>query len=100
MSSPSPSSKRRKTWKREIAVAVLAAYSGAYGWTLYALSWAPAENASQMVTMINGAAPWVAALVAGAFGLDGYAKQIKGQDDADQGHSGSFDKGQLLRRGD
>ncbi|MGP9790713.1 hypothetical protein [Roseinatronobacter sp. NSM] len=71
---------RRKTWKREVAVAVLALYAGAYGWTLYALSWAPAENASQMVTMVNGAAPWVAALVGGAFGLDGYSKQIKRQD--------------------
>lgn len=75
-------SERRKTWKREVAVVVLLSYIGAYAWTLYALSWAPAENASQMVTMINGAAPWVAALVAGAFGLDGYAKQIKGDRDA------------------
>lgn len=75
-------SERRKTWKREVALFVLVIYAAAYGWTLYALSWAPAENASQMVTMINGAAPWVAALVAGAFGLDGYAKQIKRQDDA------------------
>ena len=73
---PGPSD--RKTWKREVAVAVLCLYAGAYGWTLYALSWAPAENASQMVSLVNGAAPWVAALVAGAFGLDGYAKQIKG----------------------
>ena len=61
---------------------VLVAYIAAYAWALYALSWAPPENASQMVTMINGAAPWVAALVAGAFGLDGYSKQIKGQDNA------------------
>ena len=73
---------RQKTYKREVAVGVLLAYSAAYSWTLYALSWAPAENASQMVTMINGAAPWVAALVAGAFGLDGYSKQIKGGGDA------------------
>jgi hypothetical protein len=75
-----PPEPRRKTWKREVAVLVLALYSAAYGWTLYALSWAPAENASQMVSLINAAAPWVAALVAGAFGLDGYAKQIKDQD--------------------
>ena len=75
-------SDRRKTYKREVAVVVLLAYIGAYAWTLYALSWAPSENASQMVTMINGAAPWVAALVAGAFGLDGYSKQIRGRDDA------------------
>ena len=81
-------------------MAVLAAYAGAYGWTLYALSWAPAENASQMVTMINGAAPWVAALVAGAFGLDGYSKQIKGHDNADQGYSAASGEGQLLHRGD
>lgn len=81
-------------------MAVLAAYAGAYGWTLYALSWTPAENASQMVTMINGAAPWVAALVGGAFGLDGYSKQIRNQEHASQGHSGSFEEGQLLHRGD
>lgn len=78
----------------------LLAYMAAYGWTLYALSWAPAESASQMVTMINGAAPWVAALVAGAFGLDGYAKQIKDQDDAGQGRSATSGESQLLRRGD
>lgn len=92
--------KRRKTWKREVAVAVLIAYSGAYGWTLYALSWTPAENASQMVTMINGAAPWVAALVAGAFGLDGYSQQIKGRENADQGYTATSDQSEILQRRD
>lgn len=69
---------RPKTYKREVAVAVLALYAASYGWALYALTFAPAENAAQMVGLVNGAAPWVAAIVAGAFGLDGYAKQVKG----------------------
>ena len=73
---------RQKTYKREVAVGVLIAYSAAYSWTLYALTFTPPENAAQMVTLLNGAAPWVAALVGGAFGLDGYSKQIKGGGDA------------------
>jgi len=69
---------KRKTYKREVAIIVGSAYAVAWGYGLWAHVHAPEANHDGIVSMLNGAAPWVAALVGGAFGLDCWAKQIRG----------------------
>lgn len=68
----------RKSYKREVALGLLLGYCAAFGWTLFMLPFTPMENAMQMVSLMNGAAPWVVGLVGAMYGLDGYAKQIRG----------------------
>lgn len=66
-----------KTYKRELATAIVAAYAAGWGYTLHALATRPEANHDAMTSLLNGTAPWVAALVGGAFGADCFAKQIK-----------------------
>ena len=92
---------RPKTYKREIASAVLAAYITGVVWTLYQIPLLEHEwQAQQMVSTVVGLAFPVMGLVAGVFGLDGYAKQIRGHDYAGSGHSAASGESELLFRRD
>ena len=66
-----------KTYKRELAAVAAALFALGWGFALHALAARPEANHEAMVSLLNGTAPWVAALVAGAFGADCYAMQIK-----------------------
>lgn len=68
-----------KTYKRELATALVALYVFAWGYTLHALATRPEANHDAMVSLLNATAPFIAGLAAGAFGADTFAKQIKGR---------------------
>lgn len=65
-----------KTFKREIAVASLICWFIAFFVTLYVAATTTNPNLSVMTDLVVGASLPIFGLVAGAFGLDAYAKQL------------------------
>ena len=70
--------KIEKTWKREVAAAQLAAHWALIGFICWMTIKHPDRSVDHLVTLAIGFAVWVYGFAAGAFGLDAFAKQIKG----------------------
>lgn len=70
--------RKTKTYKRETAALLLAAYAGGCGYALYAMAAVPDANHDGMVSLLSWLGVPVMGFAAGAFGLDCLAKQIKG----------------------
>jgi hypothetical protein len=70
--------KRTKTYKREVAVIQLALHWALVSSVVYIAVTSSDRDLSDLVALATGTAVWVYGFAAAAFGMDSWAKQVRG----------------------